>query len=240
MSRILKRKIRSYLIGISPTRHLLYRNQLDGGVINPKNSWKLTIERKDKPGFVIVPRNMNNSESSALLHSNMTFWIPKDGLPNPNTHSLVNLQIEYLRTYENAGKVDVYLCGTFVACLDAMWKSQYYRYSLSHLKIFPINLATVCSCNYDVLCSPDSIGISKYGVFLPLKFVSPSNHEATDEHPVRTRRYRSRTLMVNQGDEPVERTYEDNLLDAESSDHSEGQRQRGNEKFKLISFSFCV
>jgi hypothetical protein len=55
------------------------------------------------------------------------------------------LQLNYLRSYDNAGKVKIYLCGKEIAGLDALWSAfATYKYSLMETMVFAFNKDDYC------------------------------------------------------------------------------------------------
>lgn len=106
--------------------------------------WALQMERKNKPGWVSLQPHSNSSASSLsfLLHSS---GAPINTPSNANRPS-VSMLIEYLRTYENAGAVDIFGCGVKLGSLDALWDDPATRISVS-------STALVQFCNFRKLCS---------------------------------------------------------------------------------------
>ncbi len=122
---------------------------------NPVTSWKVREDRVGKGGF-IFELNSSNAESS-INHQDLIFVFN-----NLTKHQMINsrllllLNMLYLRSYENAGAVEIYFCDVLLRLhqpssllylnhVDALWPDfTDYRYSLPSLYT---NLLSYQSCN---------------------------------------------------------------------------------------------
>jgi len=91
----------------------------------PDNSWKLYKDRPGKPGWIFQLPSQTAEPATLVFHMNnsshsQTLDLSGDFL----------LTVEYLRTYENAGIVEISLCGQMLATLDALWHD-YESYKIS-------------------------------------------------------------------------------------------------------------
>jgi len=75
--------------------------------------------------------NLNNNNNNTIRFAIDTSTLTKldGGLSSYNHHDSV-LSIEYLRTYEHAGKVNVYICGRNIATLDALYERVFVKKSV--------------------------------------------------------------------------------------------------------------
>lgn len=80
---------------------------------SPSTSWALTEDRKDKFGWI------SSLSTGGGQRPSLTFTI-RVKLDSAANSSYV-LSVEFLRTYFNAGTVDVAVCGIKVVHLDALW-----------------------------------------------------------------------------------------------------------------------
>ena len=112
---------------------------------HPEGSWVVREDRVGKGGF-IYEMGFNTSAEAASTHHDLVFTfhnLTKRAMVASNMTLLLSML--YLRTYENAGAVEVYFCDSllrqhqpsssqFLLRVDALW-SEYleYRYSLPSL-----------------------------------------------------------------------------------------------------------
>lgn len=108
----------------------------------PLNSWiyKQELYHPDNPGWIaedISPERhidghlcgetdskISNEKYSSLI----SFPLNSNNIRFTDTAYLI--RINFLRTYNNAGSVDVFLCDVFLVTLDALWEDfDYYHYS---------------------------------------------------------------------------------------------------------------
>jgi len=110
----------------------------------PSTAWPLLEDRSEKFGWI----STYDKSSSTDLHSNnnnniIRFSIDNSVLDKLGTFNSYNhsvLSIEYLRTYEYAGKVNVYICGQNIATLDALYERVFVKKSVPEgfVYIFPM------------------------------------------------------------------------------------------------------
>lgn len=107
-------------------------------VTNSTSAWGVVEERHGKVGWVdeIDEGNCTN------FYSSIFFPIPSNSnktSPSIDPGSYM-LRIHYLRTYFNAGKVTVYLCGNKITTLDALWEDhETYKYSYNDIYTLEYN-----------------------------------------------------------------------------------------------------
>ena len=99
--------------------------------VTPATAWPLLEDRAEKFGW--ISKYEKSSSSSLLLNDSIRFNIDNAALTklgrfNLYSHSVLN--IEYLRTYENAGKANVYICGKNIATLDALYERVFIKKSV--------------------------------------------------------------------------------------------------------------
>lgn len=112
--------------------------------VNTKK-WVLSEDKKGKFGWIdegsindeciqkaVV--TINHNQRDRCYSSILSFPFSK----SPSVSGKRNLiRIHYLKTYINAGIVDVYLCGKFLTSLDALWKDfNKYHYSYNDIYYF--------------------------------------------------------------------------------------------------------
>lgn len=115
--------------------------------------WSLTDDERNKPGFVSYMTKPSSSLAKALDNpcdtsgegSIHVMRIPIRFPPDDQEKKIGSyLRVEFLRTYENIGAVDVCMCGRHIGRLDGIWNHPEKRhYSIAQIAIF-----TVC----DSLC----------------------------------------------------------------------------------------
>ena len=106
------------------------------------NHWEFYEDRKGKPGWIIEGdfmhhnnssiHNSNNNNDAHISHS-ILLSERKDILSFPIKYILTNdtivTRVSYLRTYENAGIIEIILCGkTLSIKLDALWEDYMYHH----------------------------------------------------------------------------------------------------------------
>ena len=96
------------------------------GALRPSNithfeltlkGWTQYVDHSDVPGWIINAHVPLTPQARVL---SFPFW-RDDLLPLSREHH-VQLNIDYLRTYKNAGIAMVFVCGTPAHWLDALWK----------------------------------------------------------------------------------------------------------------------
>jgi hypothetical protein len=104
--------------------------------VSPDYAWGIYEDRKGKAGW--IDKDTVNSTTNLLI-SNLTFTFAPP-VEFDSNFSRVMMRLNYLRTYENAGKVELFLCGNKMDTLDARWTA---RRSLPemYLKVLPIATA---------------------------------------------------------------------------------------------------
>lgn len=114
----------------------LYKSQ-------PHAAWSIWEDKIGRPGFMHEfpsPPAAKDPHAPLVFHLNTTH---KEFLTSGQN---VMMQILYLRTYTNAGRVEIHLCGNpmkkafgMVQGLDALWPDhENYKYSLPQLYTFPL------------------------------------------------------------------------------------------------------
>lgn len=88
---------------------------------SPGANWTLVTESRNRAGWIGFP------PARPATHS-IFFEAP---FPMDMHHGTYVLKIHYLRTYENAGAAEVYMCGNFVLALNALWTD----YQTRHISI---------------------------------------------------------------------------------------------------------
>lgn len=88
-------------------------------ISNPLNSWKLYEDRHGKPGWID-----EDTEGICATHDQQYYFT---NITFPLNTSLINttasylLQVNYMKTYFNAGGVDIFVCSKLLMKLDALW-----------------------------------------------------------------------------------------------------------------------
>lgn len=122
--------------------HILKQQHIIGNYsMNPINSWDVIQDRKDKYGFITQLINpypnpnpnptFNNTKPNPNTlcndkYSSSLFF--SFHIPYPKTYMKYILTIQYMRTYYNAGQVDLYICNKYFKTYDALWPN----YKLFH------------------------------------------------------------------------------------------------------------
>lgn len=123
----------------SPVLHIpavdVYNHRRVGVVGNwsasSRNTWEVKSENRDRLGWI----QENNSD---YINPKLTFSVPSSYAEVKVPSKKLLLKIEYLKTYLNAGQVQVYICGDKVGTnnnnpgiIDALWDSyDSFKYSL--------------------------------------------------------------------------------------------------------------
>lgn len=138
--------------------------------------WKLYEERKGKPGWIIQANNgLTDRDNIVHIPLNVTNIGFYDG-----NYKIV-IKIAFLRTYQNAGQINIFLCNQSIGIIDSLWPEyQVKKYSVSQIAYISAS---------EFLCKKSEL--------VELKLVHELNNDTT-------------TLKV-----------------------------RGDQKFKLISISYC-
>lgn len=121
--------------------HQNHLNIIGNWNIMPYKSWKVKSEKRNRFGWVHEV-NLTNTDS---INPNLTFstLIPYKEVKIPNEKKLL-LKLEYLKTYENAGQVQVYVCNKNLGIIDALWDSyNSFKYSLPAYTNYVID-STLC------------------------------------------------------------------------------------------------
>lgn len=100
------------------------------GVGNVFAGWSLVQERHDKVGFISVSEELHGANATNVgagpTRPSLVFSFPFSAAPatsQPLTpRKAVALHLRYLKTYQNAGMVEVLLCGRRVGLVDALWR----------------------------------------------------------------------------------------------------------------------
>lgn len=91
-----------------------------GNYTRTAGSWNLYEERKGKPGWIDT-YNITDSFTGETFH-NLTFTFVPPSVMNEHFEYVI-LKLVYMRTYENAGVVSLFMCGNWLDSIDALWKS---------------------------------------------------------------------------------------------------------------------
>ena len=144
----------------------------------PADSWQLKEDKKGRPGFIHEFKGGPGAQSRIIFHLNVTH-AQFTSMPQPQM-----MQILYLRTYQNAGSVDVLLCGNFLkdgryvpVSLDALW-ADYFSFKISLPEIYSMDLTKEN-------CSPER-RMDKGSKYVTLELVHNHNpHGASEEQTAR-------------------------------------------------------
>jgi len=88
-----------------------------------RGGWRLFEDRAGKPGWISQDTSLSPPpppSPSSAAENRPTLTLRSAQPHNPSQPSFL-LTVVYMRTYENAGVVDVSVCGTPVLTLDALW-----------------------------------------------------------------------------------------------------------------------
>ncbi len=104
-------------------------------------------DRKGRGGFIQELTNFTHNEpyDEKLNQNELIFTLKADSKEviqkqqKEMSNNNLLLQIVYLRTYENAGEINVFYCGQFIKSLNSLWPNyQHYHYSLSQAVSIPL------------------------------------------------------------------------------------------------------
>lgn len=117
------------------------QNKFDGKYSSkPIGSWKIGQESKGRTGWIDKRQNPEHDEKDSLdphFYSVLTFNL--DSVPN-SKYGVVKL--EYLKTYENAGAVQVLVCDEDAGILDGLWRDfDEFHYSYPTFTSFTFSFA---------------------------------------------------------------------------------------------------
>lgn len=108
-------------------------SRLFNKVVNTSSSfsqgWFLIEDREEKPGFI------SDSENSVI-------YIPFE----KNEYSNIILHLAFLKTYLNAGIIDIYVCDDLIGTVDSLWPSEF--------SILQTVKFTICSSNCTYVTNP--------------------------------------------------------------------------------------
>jgi len=120
----------SYNVLVDPHRKRKVGEPIFGSFQStPPDEWKLAEDVVGRGGFI-------SSTIDAKLKfslSNLTYAEFHNSKLVPSTHRVL-VEIEYLRTYENAGMVDVNICGNTVGVINGLW-GDWKDYRVSYVQI---------------------------------------------------------------------------------------------------------
>lgn len=119
----------------------------------PLDAWYFIEERGGKWGWVTNKQNKIpsvNFPTGGMFGNHSYSSSIKFNILMKNVESKLLLRIHYLRTYLDAGAVDVFLCGHFIVTLDALWRDYlYYHYSYPDLFLYTIPSEIMKNCMKD-------------------------------------------------------------------------------------------
>ena len=123
--------------------------------VSPEDSWPLASER-GRNGWIDEDPPIDKSNSKYV--STLTFTFPKF-----DEKKGYIIFITQMKTFLNAGVVDVYLCGKLLATLDALWPDyEDYRFSLSDVYKFHYYPTTSGGDKYCNLGSKGKLEFKRY------------------------------------------------------------------------------
>ena len=113
-------------------------------------TWKLMEDRKGKPGWISSFRpNFKGGDSSYNHTLQFTIRPLKYEIKNNQKIRNIGLHVYYLRTYEHAGVVEVYLCGSKIGEVDTL-TADYEKFHVSMPALLTIDIGRNVQC-YDEL-----------------------------------------------------------------------------------------
>jgi hypothetical protein len=123
-----------------------------GNYTRTAGSWNLYEERKGKPGWIDtynITKNefISDSFTSEPSH-NLTFTFVPPTVMNAHFDNVV-LKLVYMRTYENAGMINLFICGNWLDSIDTLWKSRMSLYETYFNAMLISTLYKYCT-NYTV------------------------------------------------------------------------------------------
>lgn len=100
---------------------------VSGGSWIAGSAWRVEEDRVGKPGWIIThgrasaARNKSFHDEQALQFLFPGAFQGRRSLKDFNCKLKVHLDISYMKTYRDAGRAELFVCGRFVATLDALW-----------------------------------------------------------------------------------------------------------------------
>ena len=114
----------------------------------PPSSWKLGDEGRGRGGWIdSVPLPMPNNLPDSKYFSSISIALPALVKTSGKIQE-IQVLIEYLKSYENAGAAYVVLCGRDIGIIDALWKDySQYRWSFPSFVAFRVQKDILAECN---------------------------------------------------------------------------------------------
>ena len=102
---------------------------------SPASSWAIREERPGKFGW-ISHHNESSITSNSLFFSashrpSSMYTATELGMLKSTRKVSLLVQLQYLKTYTNAGLVELYVCDKKVGSIDALWADEHMRVSVS-------------------------------------------------------------------------------------------------------------
>lgn len=119
-----------FLIDAHPTDAMVPANVTDYELNVNGDGWRQYVDHKGVPGWIITSTNLNMSKS--ILRFPIIY--PKDAVTVSGEGDYM-LKVIYIKSYENAGKAQVFVCGQqinfYFSEIDALWTDfKDYRFSI--------------------------------------------------------------------------------------------------------------
>jgi hypothetical protein len=136
----------------TPSNITLYEMNVN----NEIHGWTEYDDHHGAPGFIITNKFVNSSSNLTDLERILTFPLkyPSDDFNFANVSNNYVLKVTYLRTYENAGKVQVFLCNLKIHrfamhnMMDGLWRDyKDYKYSTREIHINDIQGYIAHACD---------------------------------------------------------------------------------------------
>ena len=114
---------------------------------NYTGGWRGAVEdRNQKWGWIDEFPDINSDDN--LPHHSMFFTLRESDNLYQSKKDLI-LRVAFLKTYNNTGKFDIYLCGMYLQSIDTCWGDPKIRRSTTELSFIPLNGSVPTYCNRD-------------------------------------------------------------------------------------------
>ena len=137
-----------HLCELDSPRHLdisaenVVRNNHHKHIGKYSGGWRAVEDRKQKWGWI------DEFDNDSSPHRSMFFKLQESDNLYKSKKDLL-LRVAFLKTYNNTGKFDVYLCGMFLQSIDTCWGDPNKRISTTELSFIPLSGGVPSGCNHD-------------------------------------------------------------------------------------------
>ena len=120
--------------------------------------WRVEEDRPNKWGWIdeFAHDSHHHGGSIAPAHRSLVFNLRDNGhltntsSSNNDTSSAdILVRVAFLKTYNNTGQFDIYLCGAFLQSIDTCWGDPNIRRSTTELSFIPVRRGVPSECKHD-------------------------------------------------------------------------------------------